>query len=91
MDYGRKFDLEELAEAIKGAKSNAEREYYERIAFRVIGESEDVRYWREELMKAIRADETDRKLYCIAKIQRIKLDQSGGKAWGDNRGNRLLN
>lgn len=91
MDQGRKFDLEEITEAIQNARSTAERQYYEKIAYRVIGESEDVRYWREELMKAIRADATTRKKYCIAKIQKINLDTTSGNSWGNNKGNRMVN
>lgn len=90
-DYGRKHDLLELAEAIENAKTNAEREYYEKIMYTITGESEDVSYWRNELMKATRVSSRDRKMYCIAMLQRIKLDESGGGTWGSSKTNRRVN
>lgn len=91
MDQSRKFDLEEVAQAIENARSNAEREYYEKIIYKITGTSDAVFYWRNELIKAIRSEDKRRKTYCIEKIQRIRQDETYGKSWGSDRGNKYAN
>lgn len=86
-DKTREPDLEELANAINNAVTNAEREFYEKIMYRLTGESENVVYWRNELMKATRVSANDRKRYCIAKLQKIKQDETSGGSWGSNKTN----
>lgn len=91
IDYSRKKDLEDIANAIKKAKSHFERRHYEKIMHRIIGESENVRYWREELIKAIDSGADHRKFYCIDRIQRIKQEETNGKSWGSDKGNKYVN
>jgi len=90
-DAMRKRDLEELAEGVEHARTQGERDYYKRIMFGILNETEDILYWREELLRAVRVNEKERKNYCIEKIQRIKQDQTAGKTWGSNKGNRYVN
>lgn len=93
IDYSRKFDLEELSEAIEKSRTAGERDYYKRIMYSILkdSENEDLFYWRNELMKAINTNSKERKLYCIRQIQYIKQNESGGKFWGSNKGNRNVN
>jgi hypothetical protein len=96
MDYGRQHDLVELSEAIKNAKTGSERQHYEQIASRILNESDDIRYWRDQLIKASRLDKNDRNArrrvqYCIQSIQKIRSGETAGHSWGSNSGNRMVN
>lgn len=87
----RKFDLEEIAEAIKNARSTGEREYYQRLLHKLLSESEDVKYWRENLVRAIRANDR-RAIHKINLIiQDLRLRETNGRSWGNNQGNRMVN
>lgn len=92
LDYGRQQDLEELAKAIKTARSNSEREHFERIAYRLLNESPAIRYLREELIKATRSGADN---YDIQKIIRriwvVRQDETYGKSWGNSKGNKMVN
>jgi len=90
LDWGRKEDLEELSNAIKEAKTNGERQHYEKIMFRILGESDDIRYWREQLLRAIRVGDDRRKQYVIRELQVIRLNETAGKSWGNSKGNRSV-
>lgn len=90
-DYTRRSDIEMLEEAIEKARSASEREHYEKILHKILSESDNLRYWRENLMKAIRVG--DRK--AITKInliiQEIRLRETNGRSWGNTKNNRMVN
>lgn len=89
LDYGRKMDLEELQKAIAGARSLREREHYEKIAFRIMNESAPVQSLRTDLISAFRAKDMHRVKAIEHHIQQIKLNESYGKSWGNNNGNKI--
>lgn len=89
-DWTRKFDLEELASARRNANSQAEREHYERIADRIIRESAPIKSLREKLMLAVRANDVRAVKRIEAHIHAIRLDETNGKSWGNNKGNRKV-
>ena len=88
IDYTREHDLEDLTRAMEKAKTNAEKQHYEKIMFRVLGESDDIKYWREQLLRAVRINDHRRKSYVIAEIQKVRLNETSGHSWGNNKGNR---
>jgi len=90
LDYGRKMDLEELDKAIEGARSIGEREYYQKIAYQIMSESAPIQSLRTELIKAFRGRDIERVKRIQEHIQRIKLEESYGHSWGNNKGNRRL-
>lgn len=90
-DWTRNFDLEELTDAIKNARSTTEREYYERIMHKILNESEKIRYWREELMKAIRVNDERRIKLVHHMINKTRLDETAGHSWGNIKGERGVN
>lgn len=91
LDYGRKMDLEELSRAMQKANSVSEREHYEKIMWRIMGESQPIRSLRNELIKAMRAGDI-RKIKRIEKhIHYIRSEETYGKSWGSNKGNRNVN
>lgn len=87
MDYTRKHDLEELSKALDNAKSRAEKEYYEKMVWRLVGESMPIRSLREDLLKAVRAGDRRAVDRITLHIQRIRLEETNGHSWGNNRGN----
>lgn len=91
IDKSREYDLEELTKAIEKARTPGERDYYKRIMYRIFNESDNIRYWREELLRAIRSNSRDRKSYCIAKIQYIRANETAGHSWGNNKAERAIN
>ena len=91
IDYGRKFDLEELAESLAAAKSSSEREYFERIIYRILSESDAIRYLREELIKAARVGDRRAVHKINLRIQQVRLNETNGYSWGNNRGNKNVN
>ena len=90
MDYGRQNDLEELANAIDGARSTQEREYYEKLVYRIMQESAPIRSLREELIKAFRARDMNRVKRIQEHIQKVRMDETYGKSWGNNKGEKKL-
>lgn len=88
MDAGRKFDLEELAEAIKNARSSGEKQLYEKLIHKILSESEDLKYWRENLLRAIRINDkkTVHRINLI--IQDLRLRETNGASWGNDKGNK---
>lgn len=91
MDHTRKYDLEQLSEAIKEAKSRAEVAYYEKLAWRIMGESEPIRALRHDLMMAMRAGDLRAVKKIELHIQHIRQNETYGKSWGNNRGNKNVN
>lgn len=90
MDLGRKYDLEELAEAIDKARSTSEREYYERIAYSIMHESTKITSLREKLMRAFRARDMYAYKAAQAEIQYWKQKETNGASWGSLKGNQRL-
>jgi hypothetical protein len=88
IDYGRKKDLEELAEAMKNAKSTADYEHYEKIAYRILNESDQIKRLREQLIKAMRAGDNEGVEDLTRFIQHIRMRETNGHSWGANRQNR---
>lgn len=90
LDHGRKFDLEELAGAIDKAKTVQEREHYERIAYRICNESAPIQSLRSELLRAFRARDIYRVKAIENHIHKIRMDETYGKSWGQNKGERQI-
>ena len=91
MDRSREFDLDELSEALQNAKSPGEREYYERIIYRILNESDDIKYWREQLLRATRVKDKRRIQYVIREIHMTRLSETSGASWGSNKLERTIN
>lgn len=89
MDQGRKFDLQELAQAIDKAKSVREKEHYQAIAYRIATESAPIQSLRDELIRAFRARDMTKVKKIQEHIQYIKMGETYGKSWGSMKGNRL--
>jgi hypothetical protein len=90
LDYGRKMDLEELRTAMDNASSTPEREHYERIAHRILTESAPIQSLRDELIRAFRARDMFRVKAIQHHIQTIKMEESYGKSWGNDRGEKRI-
>jgi hypothetical protein len=90
MDYGRKMDLEELALAIDRASSVGEREHLERLAYRITHESAPIQSLRERLLLAFRARDMGTVKRIQAHIHAIKMEETYGKSWGSDKGNKVL-
>lgn len=91
MDKGREYDLEELALMMENARTPSEKDYYKRIMYSILNQSDDIRYWREELIKAARAKDTRRMSYVVEKIQYVRQNETYGKSWGNQKGERNVN
>jgi len=91
IDYGRKMDLEELADAMKDAKSTSEREHYERIAYRILSESPEIKYWRQKLIMASRHNDLKAIDKIVQRMQNIRQHETYGKSWGNQKGNESVN
>ena len=91
MDAGRKFDLEEIAQGIKNARSQSERAHYERLGYRIINESAPLRSLRGELIQCMRSNDVPKIRRIQQHIQYIRAEETGGASWGNDKGNRRLN
>lgn len=91
IDYGRQNDIQELAQAISEAKTQGEREYYEKIAHKILNESDRIKHLREQLIKASRANDRRTIEKICNRIQYVRMDETYGKSWGSNKGNRYAN
>lgn len=85
LDYGRKLDLEELTIAIREAKSSSAREYYNRIMYKIVNESTNIRSLRNNLIKAMRIGDINLVRRFENQIQLTKLEETKGKSWGNNK------
>lgn len=90
IDKTREYDLEELARAITNARTPGEKEHYRRIMYSILNQSDDIRYWREELLKAARVSDTRRMRYITEKIRITRLNETNGVSWGNQKGERNL-
>lgn len=88
MDSGRKFDLEEVATAIKNARTQSEREHYEHLGYRLINETTTIRSLRDELVKAMRANDIRKVARITQHIQYIRAEETNGVSWGNDKGNK---
>ena len=79
LDASRKFDLEELYEARKTAKNSFYRDYYDKAMAKVIREAGNLTGLRNDLIKAVRHDDHKQIHRIQHEIQRIKLNQTGGR------------
>ena len=91
LDFGRKNDLEMLAEAMKNARSTSEKEHYEKIAHRIVTESTEIGVLRADLIQAVRASDKRAIRMIEARIQKIRQDETYGKSWGNNKGEGTIN
>lgn len=89
MDSSRKFDLEDVAEAIKRARSVSEREYYEHLMYRLVNESTSVTSLRNDLIAAMRAGDTRVVKRIRDHINYVRAEETMGASWGSNKGNRI--
>jgi hypothetical protein len=90
LDYGRKMDLEELAKAMENARSQSEREHYERIAHKIINESTEIKYLRHHLIGAMRENDVRGIRVITGRIQEQRMRETNGTSWGNNRNERKL-
>lgn len=86
VDYTRRYDLDMLAEAMRNARSSAERTHYEKIMWKIMGESEPISALREDLVEAVRVGDTRRMHYIRDHIHKVRMDETGGGSWGNVRG-----
>jgi hypothetical protein len=89
MDQGREYDLIELSKAMDNARTVGEREHYERIAYKIMNESTKVQSLREKLIKSFRARDMTSFRAAQEEIQYWKQQETYGKSWGNNKGNRI--
>lgn len=74
----RKWDIIELVEKRKKAKSSFERDMIDRALYRIKSESKEVEYWREKLILAFRAG--DRR--AIERFQHELMNIRARETWG---------
>lgn len=91
MDKTRDKDLEEITQAIKEARTQGERDYLEKIAYRIINTSAPIRSLREDLVSAVRVGDTRSVSRITAHINKIRQDETYGKSWGNDKGNKHVN
>lgn len=85
MDYGRKQDLEMLAQGIKEARSVAERQHYEKIAYQIMNQSTTITSLRNELIAAFRKKDLGKVKRLQDHINAVRLDETRGTSWGQNK------
>lgn len=90
IDQGRNSDLEELSRGMKNAKSVAERQHYQKLAFRLVNESTKVTSLRRDMIAAFRASDTNKVKRIQMQIQHARLEETSGASWGSNRGQRKI-
>lgn len=88
LDYGRQQDLIELTAAMRAAKTVREKEYLEQIAYRITNQTTTISSLRQELMGAFRAKDLGKVRRLQEHIHRVRLEETRGASWGNNRGNR---
>lgn len=91
IDIGREFDLAELAEAKKNAKSVAERDHYDKIMYRIINQSTAITSLRNAMIKAIKINDISKVKRIQQHIQAVRLEETRGASWGQNNMERKLN
>lgn len=75
----RKFDLLELMEERRNAKSLYERERVERVIARIAAEGGEIRTERERLIEAVRGNDKRAVRYFQERINRIVQNKTGGR------------
>jgi len=78
IDYGRKFDLEEIYLQIKQAKSSDEKKHWEKLFQRVLNESRATGKLRENLIRAVRGNDRRAVRYYSQKLENLQQEQYGG-------------
>ena len=90
IDYGRQTDLEDLAEGIKNARNVAEREYLEKIMYRIVNQSTEVSSLRNELIGAMRIKDVNKIKRIQLHLQALKLEETRGASWGQNKAEKRI-
>jgi hypothetical protein len=90
LDYGRIEDLNILADGMKNARSAAERDHYEQMAYRITKQSTRITSLRNELIKAFRMNDHSAIKRIQMRIHDAKLRETGGASWGQLKGERKL-
>ena len=90
LDYGRKMDLEDVAKAIDTARTTTERERYEKLAYRIAHESAPIQSLRDRMLKAFHARDMITVHKIREHIQNVRLNETYGKSWGNNSGQRIV-
>lgn len=85
IDKSREFDLEELAKAKKNAKTSAEREYYDKMMYRIINQSTTITSLRNALIGALRVNDVGKVKRIQQHIQAVRLEETRGASWGQNK------
>lgn len=86
LDYGRKMDLEQIAEGIKNARSQAEVRQLEHLMHQIINQSTTVTSLRNELIAATVAGDTNKIKRLQMHLQAIRLSETHGRSWGNTKG-----
>lgn len=89
-DYSRRVDLIELTQAIRNARSHAEKEALEKVMHRIVNESTQVRSLRNELLDAIRHNDRGKVKRVQAHLHSIRLNETAGTSWGNDKGERKI-
>jgi hypothetical protein len=79
-DWTRKHDIEEMMNLRKGASNRAEYDKYTKKMYEMAHESVSVKKYRDQLARAIRANDRDAVVQAQHEIKKIKLNESYGKA-----------
>lgn len=91
LDYGRLQDLEDLTKAIKEAGSQAQKDHLKAIMERILSQSVTVSSLRNDLIRASRVGDERTVKRLVDHIQRVRMEETAGHSWGNNKGNRKTN
>ena len=75
LDYGRINDLEELYSMYQKVRTTGEKKKLEKIMDGILRQSKATRQLRDELVKAVRADDIIRAKRCRLELRRLKADK----------------
>lgn len=89
MDYTRRYDLEILADGINKARTQKERERFQKMAYKMINVSAPIRSLREELVGAIRVGDARAVRRISQHINNVKQRETNYKSWGNVRGEEI--
>lgn len=90
LDYGRTKDLEMLAEGIKQARTLGEKQYLEKIAYRIMNESTTIKSLRQDLIRAFKVRDMSKVKRLQDQMNKVRLDETNGASWGQQKGERKV-
>ena len=78
-DQSRQFDLEQLSDMLQEDRSRASKKEIEEIMYKIINQSTDISYLREQLVNATRAGNTRAIKQLQMHIQDIRHHETQGR------------